>query len=133
VLLVGKTNSGRAGALLIANAPPKPLQFHILIEFSLRKYPILISLRNLTLQLPPNHILTKKGGGGWEYLFSYPPSPARRRQPALQPVLPHFGLRVRADAKVRARLGGAQQDVSSFAVLRKIRDGVGRIEFAGSE
>lgn len=110
-----------------------PLLIHRYTHALCRKYPILISLRNSQLQVPPNHILTKKGGGAGEYLSSYLASRIRRRQAALQPVLPHFGLHVRADAEVRARLGGAQQDVSGFAVLRKIRDSVRGIEFTGSE
>jgi len=111
----------------------KCLLIHRYTHALCRKYPILLSLRNSQSQLPPNHILTKKGGGGGEYLSSYLPSRIRRWQAALQPVLPHFGLHVRADAEVRARFRRAQQDVSGFAVLRKVRHGVRRIEFAGSE
>jgi hypothetical protein len=69
-------------------ARPKSLKIHAPISDLSRKHPIFISLRNSQLQLPPNHILAEKGVGGGEYLFSYRPSRVRRRQAALQPVLP---------------------------------------------
>lgn len=70
------------------SAGPKSLQIHAPISDLSRKYPILISLQNLHSQLPKNHILAKKGVGAGRYHPVTLSSGVRRRQAALQPVLP---------------------------------------------
>src|ERR1700730_18261672 len=70
------------------SAEPKSVQIHAPISDLSRKYPILISLRNSHPQAPPNHILTKKGVGAGSNDPVTQPLRIRRRQAALQPVLP---------------------------------------------
>src|ERR1700730_12917549 len=91
-------------------AGPKSLKIHAPISNLSRKYPILISLRNSQLQLPPNHILAEKGVGGGEYLSSYRSSRVRRRQAALPPVLPKSLITIAAPGS------GRRSTVSSMEV-----------------
>jgi hypothetical protein len=92
-------------------AGPKSLKITAPISDLSRKYPILTSLRDSQLQLPPNHILAKKEVGGGEYLFSYLPSRVRRRQAALQPVLPKSLITITAPGS------GLRCSVSSMEVI----------------
>jgi hypothetical protein len=92
-------------------AGPKSLKIHAPISDLSRKYPILTSLRNSQLQLPPNHILAKKGVGAGSNHPVTPPSGVRRWQAPLHTVLPKSLITITAPGS------GRRCSVSSMEVI----------------